>query len=308
MANFSASCLARSFQELLGKSSEEANTDFTVICGEKEIPVHSLVLASRSPVFRAAVTGNFTEKKDKRIYIQGFSSKAVEEVVRFLYGFEIHEGFEEVEELIALGEMYQIDDLKTAAAMIIDKNISKERVFTIAEVAAKHNADEAFDKCVEFIVNNFEIQDLIQNGMLDQFPKIAVSILKKRPSAEPKSVLRVYSGLHPTYAFDYRKSQTHSLQFITYTDIVLTGIGLFVCPENKGELTADITLTDLRTGRSPIISSATLKNSDPDRNIVRVSIQPTKLTAQHYYKIQVIMTGPGFSAAGTGGVKEVVAD
>eukprot|EP00092_Neocalanus_flemingeri_P044732 GFUD01049696.1.p1 GENE.GFUD01049696.1~~GFUD01049696.1.p1 ORF type:complete len:287 (+),score=66.09 GFUD01049696.1:46-906(+) len=275
MANFSASCLARSFQELLGKSSEEATTDFTVICGEKEIPVHSLVLASRSPVFRAAVTANFTEKKDKKIYIQGFSSKAVEEVVRFLYGFEINEGFEEVEELIALGEMYQIDDLKTAAAMILDKNISKERVFTIAEVAAKHNADEAFDKCVEFIVNNFEIQDLIQNGMLDQFPKMALSILKKRPRAEPKSVVRAYSGLHPTCAFDYRKGQTHILKFYQDTDIVLTGIGLFVCPENKGELTADITADDY--DGNFLETRATLKNSDPDRNIVRVSIKPTKL-------------------------------
>ena len=323
MASFSALCLARSFQELHDKSSEEANTDFTVICGEKEIPVHSWLLSSRSDVFKTAITGDFSEKREKKICIQGFSSNGVEEMIRFLYGFEINDEFVEIEELLALGEMYQIEDLKSAAAMVLEKYLSKERVFTIAEVAEKHNADEALEKCVDYIGKNFEIQDLIKNGMLDQFPKIAVAILKKLanpasrflleeklPCAESKSVVRVYSNIHAIHGFNYRNSQDHNLQFHTDTNILLKGIGLFVSPECKGELSANITVGYYTsTGYQHLFSSqVSLINPNPDRNIVQVSLEPTKLSAYTWYKIKVRMTGPGFSAAGTGPVKEIVVD
>merc|ERR1712106_129261 len=153
-------------------------------------PVHSVVLAARSSVFMKMVLGDFKEKKEREIRIKGFSSNTVEQIVRFLYGFELTDEFDEieVEELLALGEMYEIEDLKSVAAINFDKYVFKDNVFNIAEIADKYNADEVFDKCVEFIVVNFKIQDLLENDMLVKLPKLPLAILKKRPEVE--SVVR----------------------------------------------------------------------------------------------------------------------
>ena len=176
----SASSLARSFQDLFEKgSSGEGGTDFTVICKDMEIPVHSFVLSARSSVFQTAINGNFKEKKERRITINDFESKTVEEMIRFLYGFEIPEILENIEELLALADMYQLDDLKAATVLRMGQNIQKENVFNILEAAEKYSAENAIDNCLDFITKNYTTQDLIGNGMLDKFPRMAVAMIKK---------------------------------------------------------------------------------------------------------------------------------
>ena len=124
MANFSALCLAQSFQELYTKSREgEGGTDFTVICNEVEIPVHSFVLCTRSSVFLTAINGHFKEKEEKKLKIDKFELNAVDEMIRFFYGFEISKELDNIEELLALADMYQIEDLKAAIVHRIPQTI-----------------------------------------------------------------------------------------------------------------------------------------------------------------------------------------
>lgn len=66
-----------------------------------------------------AVSGNFQENYLKRIEMKSFSTKAVQEFVRFLYGFELDQedmknNLEMVRDLIEMGGVYNVNGLQTA--------------------------------------------------------------------------------------------------------------------------------------------------------------------------------------------------
>jgi len=181
MENFSACSLAKSFQELYMKDCErgEGGADYTIECGDLEIPVHKFVLSARSSVLHTAMFGGFRENKKKKYRITDFKPDSVKCMVRFLYGFEVTKGVEDPEELLRLGDMYEVEGLKELAINLIEKNITQENVFTIIEIADTHKVDETFEKCVDFVKQNFSVRSLSEKGLLDKYPKLAIAYLKK---------------------------------------------------------------------------------------------------------------------------------
>jgi len=70
MEKVSASFLAKCFQDLYTKAATEGS-DFTVVCGDDELPVHSFILSTRSQVLDRSVNGDFRESREKKIRIEG---------------------------------------------------------------------------------------------------------------------------------------------------------------------------------------------------------------------------------------------
>ncbi|KAL7929631.1 BTB/POZ protein [Trichoderma chlorosporum] len=60
-------------------------SDLTLICQGKEFKIHKVVACPQSPVFSAAVSGEFKESKTGVIEIELFDSETVRRMVEFLY-------------------------------------------------------------------------------------------------------------------------------------------------------------------------------------------------------------------------------
>ena len=102
-----------------------------------------------------------------------------------------------IEELLHLADMYDIQELKTATAMKIETKLSNANVFKILEAADKFNATNVYDKCVDFIEKNYKLPELVNNGILDKFPQMAVTMLKRHctsihPSDSTHKYLQFY--------------------------------------------------------------------------------------------------------------------
>merc|ERR1719347_1010683 len=148
MEKLSASFLAKCFQDLYAKAATEG-TDFTIVCGDDELPVHSFILSTRSPVLDRSVNGDFRESREKKMRIEGFKSSSVKEMIKFLYGFELSEELEDPEELLALADMYEVEGLKQATTKRMMENMNTDNVFRIVEIFG--NNSEEFSKCVKFV-------------------------------------------------------------------------------------------------------------------------------------------------------------
>ncbi|KAG5985893.1 hypothetical protein E4U43_005811 [Claviceps pusilla] len=104
--------------ENLKKAREEGLfIDYAIVCNGTRIRAHKLVLYAQSPVFKAALTSDFT-KFDSEYTIDDFPEWVVEEMVQFMYGnhhivtVATEESLIFFEELFVLGNEYQVKGLE----------------------------------------------------------------------------------------------------------------------------------------------------------------------------------------------------
>jgi Leucine-rich repeat (LRR) protein len=64
-------------------------SDFIIVVGSNEIPVHKSVLGIQSPVFAAIFESDMKERIEGKMEIEEFSASAVEDFLRFFYTGEI---------------------------------------------------------------------------------------------------------------------------------------------------------------------------------------------------------------------------
>ena len=111
--NFSTASLTSAIQRLM---LDPDHADLVVTCGDREWKVHSVILAVRSPFFKAAVTNNMVEKLDMKIDIKELDPNTMEHVINFMYG--VSNGNVPVQFMFEAAERFQMKDLKEYAVKI----------------------------------------------------------------------------------------------------------------------------------------------------------------------------------------------
>ena len=92
------------------------------------------------------MTGDFKEKMEKKIEMKAFSTKAVQEFVRFVYGLEIEDlstNLELVKELIEMGGLYNVPGVQSAAATFLPDHLNSSNKLELLEFAVTHQATAA---------------------------------------------------------------------------------------------------------------------------------------------------------------------
>ena len=64
------------------RSNGDSLTDFTIVCQDKTFPVHSAFICSRSNVFKAMLTNETKEAKDRKVVIKDASPEVMELFLR----------------------------------------------------------------------------------------------------------------------------------------------------------------------------------------------------------------------------------
>ena len=84
--------------------------DVEIQCEESVFPCHQLVLAARSPVFRAMLQVDMKEKQTKKIVIEDSKPEIVSQMLNFIYTGDIaNEKLDDMaSDLLAVGEKYQL--------------------------------------------------------------------------------------------------------------------------------------------------------------------------------------------------------
>ncbi|KAH9397822.1 hypothetical protein TYRP_004149 [Tyrophagus putrescentiae] len=123
-------------------------SDFTIVVGTTEIPVHKCVLSAHSPFFKAMFSHDCTkEAQEKKVIIPDVSIDAMKDFLQFIY------------------TGYQVGDLKYLCADYLSSVLTIDNVANVYLVADLHNASGLKDNCLAFMASNFS-QVLLSQGWL----------------------------------------------------------------------------------------------------------------------------------------------
>jgi speckle-type POZ protein len=154
----------RTMARQLGEQFKDPQfTDFTVKCidtsskQDKEIKCHRFMLYSRSPVFRAMLQEHTLEFKKSEVYFDDIEFDIMQLFIEFLYSGNFNKVSKDhtvVQELLKLGDRFEVMELREAAEIALRQNLNIENVCEVLQIADLHNTKALKRECLRFVCNN----------------------------------------------------------------------------------------------------------------------------------------------------------
>ncbi|KAL6659074.1 hypothetical protein ACP70R_003114 [Stipagrostis hirtigluma subsp. patula] len=148
--------MAEHFVKLL-EEKEGVDVNFSVK-GE-DFAAHKIVLAARSPVFRAELYGPMREAGRKPIVIKDVQPDVFRALLHFIYtdslppldDLQADDHTEMIRHLLVAADRYAMERLKLMCQSILCENLRVQTVASTLALADQHNCDMLKDACIEFI-------------------------------------------------------------------------------------------------------------------------------------------------------------
>lgn len=180
----------------LGKLLDaEEGTHVTFIVGGETFAAHKILLAMRSPVFKAQLYGPMSEAKVQHVTIQDMQPAVFRTLLHFIYNdslpVDYHGGgggtnnCEMIWHLLEAADRYAVDRLSLVCQSILCNNLDVENVSTTLVLAYQHDCNWLKDACLEFITNNKSVMDAVvatqsYKNLKIAFPSLLLEVLEKK--------------------------------------------------------------------------------------------------------------------------------
>ncbi|TVU42607.1 hypothetical protein EJB05_09025, partial [Eragrostis curvula] len=150
---------------------------------------HKVMLAMRSPVFKAQLCGPLSERGKEPIIIEDMQPDVFRAFLYFVYtdsmkghdeleGDYNSENCEMIHHLLVAADRYDVARLKLICQRILCKNLDVKNVATTLALAHQHHCDRLKDACIEFMSCFNTMDDVVATqGYLD-LAKTSPSILE----------------------------------------------------------------------------------------------------------------------------------
>ena len=135
---------------------DETLSDVSLVVGDRSIPAHRVVLASRSSVFRAMFQHNTKESEEGRVHISDSSYEAVAAMLKFMY-CDVPSEFDDVspnEQLLIVGDKYDVPGLKRVSENKVLEKLDVNTALQTLQLADCHNAPFLKQSTLAFISVN----------------------------------------------------------------------------------------------------------------------------------------------------------
>ena len=113
-------------QDLFKAFESQDFCDFDIVCDDKVIKCHKVVLASRSPVFKAMLLHNMEESAQQKVEPKNFDFDTMYLVLKFMYKGDIEANLLEkhAESIFMAADYYEINDLKKSCERVLVTQVS----------------------------------------------------------------------------------------------------------------------------------------------------------------------------------------
>lgn len=172
------------------EAKEEA--DVTLCVGGETFEAHKIVLAMRSPVFKAELFGPMRETRTRPVTIQDMQPAVFRAFLHFIYTDSLpdlddlqgDDNCEMIRHLLVAADRYAMDRLKMLCQNILGKNLDVENVATTLALADQHNCDKLKDVCIEFLASSDKMDDVVATQGYENLkrscPSVLIDALEKR--------------------------------------------------------------------------------------------------------------------------------
>jgi speckle-type POZ protein len=165
------------------KTGEEADVTFE-IQGEV-FPAHKIVLAMRSPVFKAELFGPMRDKTGRKITVKDMQPAVFSSLLHFIYTDLLpsmedlgdNENKEMVKHLLVAADRYAIERLKMICEGILCRSLDVESVATMLALADQHQCSRLKDACVLFLMSSNKMDDVVASQGYVQLKKVCPAVL-----------------------------------------------------------------------------------------------------------------------------------
>ena len=150
------SCQQELSQDLQKLLLDKDLADVEIICGDKSLPCHTIVLSARSPVFRAMFKADMTEKKRGKVEIHGFTSDVIQNMLHFMYTGSLSTPLGETEaaDLLGAADQYQLDLLKRVCENKLCELLNVDNCLRLLAIADMHQADQLKARGMDLVIKN----------------------------------------------------------------------------------------------------------------------------------------------------------
>ncbi|RLN05386.1 BTB/POZ and MATH domain-containing protein 1-like [Panicum miliaceum] len=177
----------------LGRMLEEKEgSDVTFDVEGEAVAAHKIVLAMRSPVFKAQFYGPATEKKMGCVVtVEDVRPAVFRALLRFIYTDSLpdmedlgdDDGKEMFRHLLVAADRYQVKRLKLMCEDSLCKSLSADSVATTLAFAEEQNLCSLKDACIEFIALSSKIDDVMASKgyahLKRSCPSVLLDVLEK---------------------------------------------------------------------------------------------------------------------------------
>ncbi|CAM0946688.1 unnamed protein product [Alopecurus aequalis] len=170
----------------LGKLLEAKETaDVIFSVGEETFAAHKIVLAMRSPVFKAEFYGPMRGTAGQTVPIKDMQPNVFKVLLHFLYTDSLHiiddlegsERSEMVRHLLVAADRYAMERLKLVCQSFLCQNLDMQNVATTLALADQHHCDILKEACIEFISSLNTMDDLVATQGYVDLKRTGASIL-----------------------------------------------------------------------------------------------------------------------------------
>lgn len=126
-------------------------SDVTLVCGEREFPVHKAILSARSKVFQAMFEHKMLENERSRVEIEDIDGEIMFEILRFIYTGETQNLKKLADALLPAADKYCLERLKVQCEEMLCTTIDRENVADTLILADLHSATQLRQQAIDFI-------------------------------------------------------------------------------------------------------------------------------------------------------------
>ncbi|KJH49454.1 BTB/POZ domain protein [Dictyocaulus viviparus] len=135
-------------------------SDFVIVVGDREIPVHKVVLSARSPVFAAMLEPHTEEAKTNRVVLEDMDYEVMHELLMYMYSGRSPNIQQMGLELLAAADRFQLPGLKEMADHVLRSGLIVDTACKFLVYADMYNSSDLKTEAVKFIAQN--INSVIQ--------------------------------------------------------------------------------------------------------------------------------------------------
>ncbi|KAL9351744.1 hypothetical protein Peur_054424 [Populus x canadensis] len=194
--------MGQGLKELL---ESEAGCDIAFQVGDETFKAHKLILAARSPVFRAQFFGLVGDPKMDKVAVKDVDPLIFKAMLLFIYTDklpDVHEitgstsmctSTNMVQHLLAVSDLYNLDRLKLLCESKLCEELSAETVATTLALAEQHQCTQLKAICLKFAANPANLGEVMQSEgfrhLEESCPSMLCELLKIFASGDENASL-----------------------------------------------------------------------------------------------------------------------
>ena len=188
----------------------------------------------RSEYFKTALNTTVGGPKKSTVKVEECSLKVLSAIIGFMYGRNLGEGesldWEEATRLVAMADLYCMDDLKDAGALIIKPLLNLKNILETAELAVKYNCEKLKEVACDFALSKIPPDD--QNDDLSEKLVLILPMLGARALKSTRVASKAL-GVDLRSPFKKRKDFSSQASYADYVRQHLKPNMLVMCNEES---------------------------------------------------------------------------